>query len=164
MVQFKSKLTKSEEQNISLLLQELTDVYSDFYITKNNLRLYIKENLYLLFDCLNKGDKIAYEDNGVAIVTGYSDNNDRKYVKILTKDVSVADRLIKVISWNLTCSLYIKIKKNNPLKDMLVDNGFMFVAGRGKEILLSRKGRQERQNDRTYKNKDKSARRRFSKK
>ena len=99
------------------LIEDFTDVYSDFYLTKNNLRLFIKENISTLFECLQAGDKIAYCDDGVAIVTGFSDKMPRKYVKLLTKNDAVAEKILKVLGWNLDCDLYIKLKKNNDQAD-----------------------------------------------
>lgn len=140
MITFKSGLSKKEKPEVASIISELTDVYSDFYITKNNLRLFIKENMPALFECVQKGDKIAYCPGGVLIVTGFSDKMPRKYVKILAKDLQTAENLLKVMNWHLDCNLYIKIKKNNPLKSVLMKCGFQFLGGRGKEILLTKKG------------------------
>jgi len=139
MITFKTGLSKKEKSQVMGLISEFTDVYGDFYITKNNLRLFIKENINVLFEALQAGDKIAYCEEGIAVVTGFSDKMPRKYVKLLTKNNDIAEKLLQIISWNLDCDLYIKIKKNNPLKGILVKNGFQFLGGRGKEILLIRK-------------------------
>lgn len=138
MILFKSHLSKKEKTKINSLLYEITDLYADFYITKNNLRLFVKDNVNILFDDLKKGDKIAFDNKGIAIVTGFADKVNRKYIKILCEDSAHAINYIKVIDWNLKCDLYIKIKKNNPLKDELLKQGFRFKGGRGKEILLVR--------------------------
>lgn len=143
MITFKTGLSKKEQTHIRFLLEEISDIYGDFYLTKNNLRLYIKENQNILFDCLKKGDKIAYDDNGMAIITGFSDKMPRKYIKILAEDNNQAEKLIKVINWNLKCDLFVKIKKNNPLKEVFQANGFRFMGGRGKEMLLVRKAKGE---------------------
>ena len=51
-----------------------------------NGRLFIKENQDLFFQSLNKGDKIAFgTDEGIILVTGFSDKAPRKYLKILSK-------------------------------------------------------------------------------
>jgi len=131
----KSKITNLEKEKISVLLDEVYDIYGDFYITRNNLRLFIRENSYLLFDNIKKGDKISYNDSSLVVVTGFSDNSDRKYVKILSKDVQETDKLVKELD-SLNIDLYAKFKKNNPLVPVLLKNGFVFKAGRGKEILL----------------------------
>lgn len=141
MITFKSVLSDKETKQITSLLHELSDVYGDFYITKNNLRLFIKENQNVLFDALKKGDKIAFDDDGMAIVCGFSDKADRKYLKILSRDPSRIDGYLKVIAWNLDCDLYVKIKKNNPLKECLEKSYFRFAGNRGTEILLFRRAR-----------------------
>jgi len=141
MIQFKSgKLSKKEKVIINNLLDEILDPYGDYYITRLNLRLYIRQNKELLFEALAKGDKLVYaEDKGMIFVTGWSDNFDRKYVKILAVDNKSADKLLKVMLWNIKTDLYIKIKKNNPLLAILKENNYRFVGDRGLEVLLCRK-------------------------
>lgn len=140
MIKFKQLVSKKEKQEVESIMSDLLDTYSDFYLTKNNLRLFIKENTHLLYDSLKKGDKIAYsEHDGIALITGWSDRAPRKYVKILSKDVNSANRLLKIIAWNVNCDMWIKIKKNNPIKNILPTNNFKFAGNRGKEILFVRK-------------------------
>jgi len=141
MIQFGTQISKKQRKIIENLLQEYTDDYSDFYITQSNLRLFIKENEHLLFEALKKGDKIVFGEEGIAFVTGWSDKASRKYVKLLIKDTHSANKLLKVLLWNIKTDLYIKIKKNNPLLEILKKNGFYFKGDRGKEILLVRKYR-----------------------
>ena len=140
MITFHSgQISKKEETKISGLLCELIDIYSDFYITRDNIRLYLKENQELLFDSLKKGNKIAYhEEYGIAIVDGYADNAKRKYVKILAKDVKSAFKLLRVINSNIKDTLYAKIKKKNPILQSFKNNYFEFKGSRGMEILLIR--------------------------
>lgn len=136
----KQNLTKKEKETVWALLQDLTDIYKDFYITKNNLRLFIQDNLDLLYECLKKGDKIIFDKElGIIFIYGFSDNAPRKYLKILTKDENSANRLLKVLSWHLKIDLYAKIKKSNPVIKVLERNGFRFLKDRGAEILLFRK-------------------------
>lgn len=136
MITFKTGLSKKEISEVQSLLVDLVDTYGDFYLTKNNLRLFIKDNFDILLDCLKKGDKIAFDERGMAIVTGYSDNSPRKYLKILAKDLKDVDNLLKIVYWNSKTDLYCKVKNNNPLKDQLLRSGFKFMGGRGKEVLL----------------------------
>jgi hypothetical protein len=139
MKNFKSRLTKKEKLQITGMIQEIPDYFSDFYITKDNLRLFIKNNTPLLFDGLKKGDKIVYDKEGIIVVTGFSDGANRKYIKFLVKDNKNADELLRMLSWNLDCDLWCKIKTRNPLIEVLKANGFIFYASRGKELLLVRK-------------------------
>lgn len=145
MIVFKNGLSQKEKKDISATLEDLVDLYGDFYITKNNLRLYIKENQDVLFDSIKKGDKIVFSDDGIAVVIGFSDNMNRKYVRILGRDEKSIVDLLKVINWNLKCDLYLKIKKNNPLRKIAESQGFKFAGGRGKEVLLSRRSKYTRQ-------------------
>jgi len=138
LINFKSRLTKKERERISDFINETNDVYSDFYITRNNCRLYVKENVNILFDGLKKGNKIAFNENGLIIVLGWSDNFNRHYIKFLTKDENTAEELLRVLSWNLNIILWTKIKKRNPIINVLKRNGFKFVGSRGQEILLKR--------------------------
>lgn len=154
MIVYKSTLSDKEKKHITSLLYELADIYGDFYITRDNLRLFIKENPNVLFECLRLGDKMAFDDNGMAVVCGFSDKSDRKYLKILTKDVRQAEGFLKVLAWHLNCDLWIKVKRNNPLKNVLERNYFRFVGSRGKEILFVRKARKY---DARYSHKDQSA-------
>ena len=138
MIQLKSTLSEKDKKQISGILSELVDIYSDFYLTKKNLRYYIKENLDLLYKSLHSGDKIMFDDTGIAVITGWSDKSSRKYLKLLTKDDKIADKLTKNINWNISEELYCKIKKTNPLKNILLKNRWKFAGDRGKEILLKR--------------------------
>jgi len=127
------------KQKIRDTLSNLVDIYGDFYVTKNRIRYYIKENLDLLFTCLENGDKVVCNESGVLVVIGYSDNSPRKYIKILSSDLESITSLLQDISTEVTEDLYIKIKKNNPIKLILQKNGFVFHGDRSKEILLVKK-------------------------
>jgi hypothetical protein len=137
----KEELTPEEKKQVISLLAEIKDVYGDFYITRNNLRLFISDNADLLFNCIKDGDYIAFDENGMAVITGFSDNAKRKYIKVLCKKPEDLNNYFKLFSYDLKTDLYMKIKKNNPLKDVLLANRFEFFGGRGKEILLAKKER-----------------------
>jgi len=139
MANFKSRLTKKEKEKILLFVNETDDVYRDFFITSNNVRLFIKENINVLFENLKKGDKIVYNDNCIALVTGFSDNFKRHYIKFLIRDEKSIGTFLNSLSWNLKIDLYCKLKKNNDIIDVLKANGFQFLGSRGEEVLLIRK-------------------------
>lgn len=141
MIHYKSgKLSKKEEIIILTHLEEIEDAFRDFYITKNNLRLFLKDNPELLSESLKAGDKLVYGDEeGLIFITGWSDNSPRKYVKILAIDGNSADRLLKAMAWEIKTDLYIKIKKNNPLLAILKKNNYRFIGDRGLEVLLCKK-------------------------
>ena len=152
MIKVKSSLSKKDKKQVSSILNELVDIYSDFYITRNNIRLYIKENIDILYKLLNNGDKIIFDGEGVVVIVGWSDKSPRKYLKLLTKNEQIADRLIKNINWNVSEELFCKIKKTNPLKNILLRNRWKFVGNRGKEVLLKRETMEfiERENKHEY--------------
>lgn len=141
MIIFKSgQISKKEKSIIDNILVEYTDIYKDAYITKNNLRLFLKENSGLMYEGLGKGDKIAFDENlGLIFICGYSDKFPRKYLKILAKNEDSANQLLKILSWNIKEDLYAKIKKTNPIMRVLERNGFRFIKDRGAEALLFRK-------------------------
>ena len=141
MLKCKDGLNKKEKKFVNYILEEVCDLYSDFYVTSNNIRIPIRDNPDVLFDYLNKGDVIAYEENnenGLALVTGWSDKATRKYVKLLTKDEHLASNLLKIINFSANIDLYAKLKKNNPLIKVFQRNGYSFKGDRGSEILLMR--------------------------
>ena len=139
MKKFKSRLIKKEVVKITEMVQELHDYFGDFYLTKNNLRLFIKENISLLFEGLKAGDKICYSKDSIIIVTGFSDKNNRKYIKLLNKNEAAASDLLTMLAWNLKVDLWAKLKVRNPLVEVLKNNNFVYFASRGKEVLLVRK-------------------------
>jgi len=142
MIIFKSgQLNKKEQLEISILLDEIIDEYSDFYLTRDNIRLYIKDNKDILFDSLQKGNYIAYTQNGIAIIDGYADNAKRKYVKILSRDIKLADKLLTIINANIKDILFCKLKKKNPILEVFKNNGFEFKGSRGLEVLLTKENR-----------------------
>lgn len=141
MLVCKEGLSKKEKRFVQNALENNVDLFSDFYVTKDNIRIPIRDNSDILFSYLNRGDVIAYEENnenGLALVTGWSDRSPRKYVKLLTKDEHLASSLLKIINWNANIDLYAKLKKNNPLIKVFNRAGYSFKGDRGSEILLMR--------------------------
>ena len=115
MIVFKTgTISKKEKSEITSLLEELIDIYGDFYITKNNIRLFIKENQSIMFDGIKKGDKLFYDENSIGVIVGYSDNSPRKYLKVLSTNEKNIENIIKRIYWDVDCDLFVKIKKNKP--------------------------------------------------
>jgi len=142
MIIYKTKdITDKDREDIKSTIDSISDIYGDFYITKNNIRFFIKENSHLLYDSLIAGDKILYESNeGIIFIHGYSDNSHRKFIKVLTKNNQILGSLLEALRWQITEDLYIKIKKNNPIYKALLTYDFKFKGSRGKEILLIQKG------------------------
>jgi ATP-dependent protease HslVU (ClpYQ) peptidase subunit len=141
MLVCKEGLNKKEKRFVQNVLENNVDLYSDFYVTKDNIRIGIRDNSDILFKYLGKGDVIAYEEDneaGIGLVTGWSDGSARKYVKILTKDEHLASNLLKIINWSANIDLFAKLKKNNPLIKVFNRAGYSFKGDRGSEILLMR--------------------------
>lgn len=142
MIILKQGYNKKDKRFIENVLYDVIDLFGDFYVTKDNVRIYLRDNIDILFKYLMKGDRIVYEENnekGIALVTGWSDKSPRKYVKVLTKDEHLAGDLLKAMNWNIRYDLYAKIKKNNPLLKVFQRNQYQFLGNRGQEVLLMRK-------------------------
>jgi hypothetical protein len=142
MLIVKQGFSKTEKRVVENILFNSIDLYGDFYLTRDNIRLFLRDNPDILFECLKKGDRYAYDDSsefGMAFITGWSDRSPRKYVKLLTKDEKLASNLLKIINWNIKGDLYAKLKKNNPMTKVFLRNSYSFAGDRGTEILLMHK-------------------------
>lgn len=151
------------------------DPYSDFYVTKNNRRLFLnntKVATQVFNDCLKSSDKCYIkEENGhisaVLLIIGYKDKMDRKYVKMLTKNQDDCRDLFRFLQWQKLSNLFIKSRKNNiqfvKYDERLKDNkytkgykpsyfarktGFRIIVVRDKEILLKKEEYKYNQNTR----------------
>jgi len=156
MIVCKTGVSKKEKRIIENIFYNTVDLYSDAYITRDNVRISIRENVDIFIKCLDKGDKWIYDldrEDGLAMITGTSDKSSRIYVKILTKDLDLANNFLKIIAWNTKTDLYAKAKKNNPLAKIFQKNGYVFKGDRGSEILLCRiyKPRPEKKYDKDIK-------------
>jgi len=132
-------LAKKEKQEIQSLFSEIFDPYCDFYVTKNNRRLFIRENSEILFNGIAKGDCIAYNETGIATIIGISDKSDRKYLRFLVRQPAlVGNLLVALLMEKYEGILYTKLKYNNPSIPTLLGFGFVEVADRGEEVLLKK--------------------------
>lgn len=103
------------------------DKYSDFYITKDNQRLFLNNQKVaekVFKNCLKAGDKsFVYEENGiikgVLLIVGYADKFDRKYIKVMASEEKVLSALFKMLVWKVDSDLYLKIRKDNPILKFL---------------------------------------------
>jgi len=140
MIVLKQGISEKEKRIIENILRENIDLFGDFYSTKDNIRISLRDNPDVLFDYLKKGSQIAYEpDNESGIALVLKEKGFRTYIKMLTKDEKLASDLLKIINWNTKTDLFVKIKKNNPLLKVFQRNQYQFVGNRGQEILLCRK-------------------------
>jgi len=135
----KEGASKKEKILIDRILYNCIDLYGDFYSTKNNIRISLRDNMDVLFSYLRKGSKFAYElDNEKGIALIIKEKGFRTYLKILTRDEKFASNLLKIINWNISEDLYCKLHKNNPLIKIFTKQGFKIKGDRGSEILLFR--------------------------
>jgi len=135
----KQGLNKKEKQQIKYILYDIVDLYGDFYSTRENIRISLRDNADELFDYLKKGSKIVYEldkETGLALIL--KEKGFRTYIKILTKDEKTTSNLLKMINWNIKENIFVKLHKNNNLIKIFQRNGYSFQGNRGSEVLLSR--------------------------
>ena len=154
---------RSEKKEFSSLLQFLKENReSDFYLTEENKRVYINE-IYNLKKLLNNSI-VAYtlkEDGdyvGISLIWKaiFSDGKSRHYLKISSKDLIVAEKLLKVlVDWNyLHIDIYAKIsKRNKALIYLLYKHKFNFLGDRGSQLLLYRPKNKNIKTTETFKEK-----------
>lgn len=130
---------------LNLLVFLKSNRNSDFYYTKDNIRIFIdsekklktllkeSRNIYLIKE---KGDVCG----AILIWKSFStlSKTERFFVKINSLDIKVGDKLLTVLLWNFSKELYVKLKKGSSLLDVFKNKGFRFIGDRGKEILLFR--------------------------
>ena len=141
MIKIKNgKLSKKEQAIINQTLRLIPDFYGEFYDTKSNLRLYLSDNPDVLFQGITKGNYLIYdtEEKGMLLITGYADKFHRKYVKILADNNAIIYKLLLMTVLHIKEELFIKVNKHNPVIKILREFGFVFQAGRGKQILMKR--------------------------
>lgn len=139
MYKVKEGVSKKEKRLIENIMEENIDLYGDFYSTKNNIRISLRDNIDILFSYLRKGSKFAYElDNEKGIALILKEKGFRTYLKILTRDEKLAGNLLKIINWNTSEDLYVKLHKNNPLIKIFIKQGYKIKGDRGSEFLLYR--------------------------
>jgi len=135
------------------------DPYSDFFITKDNKRLYLTNiaNAKLAFDdCIKRGNKcFIKEEKGeikaVLLVVGFKDKFDRKYVKVLAKSKRDTLDLFSFLQWQDLDNLFMKVKvsntnfvrydeRNKRYKPSYVlrKSGFSVISIRDREALLKK--------------------------
>ena len=152
-------LTKTGEQLVNFLKKKKhlislwsflkTHVHPDFYLTKDNRRLFITQ-LKDFKQLLSQSNNVFVHDdvgeiNGIVMIwAGSGGDTKRRYVKINASDARVADRLLTVLLWHTNTDLYVKIKKGSPFIDVFRGKNFRFAHGRGKEVLLIYKHRERK--------------------
>lgn len=118
----------------------------DFYLTKNNSRLYIRDRLTLSLLFKESVDVFIKKEKGdyVGIILLWSSaggGKKRFFVKLSAGSTSIARDLLTVLLWNAKTELFVKIRKDSPFLQVFKSKGFKFKGGRGVQILLHRKFR-----------------------
>jgi hypothetical protein len=125
-------------------LARAKDVFEDFYVTQNKQRIFIKD-LKVIDKILRKQQVYAVIEKEItALMIIYREKGFRPYVKILTIKNNCINDLLRVLHWNFNETLFIKVKKSNPVGRIAVYKnksgfpiyGFEFCGSRGQEILL----------------------------
>lgn len=119
-------LIKKDFTNFVLFCSD-RDKFSDFYVTKENQRLFLNNRKIaekVFNDCIKHGDKsFIFEENGVIkgvlLIVGYADKFDRKYIKVFAHEERIISGLFKMLAWTIDCDLYLKIRKDNPILKFL---------------------------------------------
>lgn len=119
---------------------DTNDIYQDFYITINKERKFLK-NLNLINKLLKKQECYGLLQNGLqGLLIIIREKNFRPYVKILSKNRKYAIDLLKFLKWNFSDkTLFFKLKKTNPLSQMILKTGFVRIGDRGQELLFEKK-------------------------
>ena len=118
----------------------------DFYLTKDNSRLYITDVQSLRMLLRESIDVYAQKEKGnftgvILLWRSSGGGKSRFFVKLVAKDKKVAKDLLTVLLWNTNMELYAKIRKDSEFLQVFKSKGFKFKGGRGVQILLHRKFR-----------------------
>jgi hypothetical protein len=115
----------------------------DFYLTKDNNRIYI-ENLQTLRELLrNSRDVYVLEENGeyqaiCLLWKSCGGDKVRYYVKILARNTDATSDILRGFFWHIDVEVFLKVSKKHKFLDIFQKYGFKFIGGRGKQILLKR--------------------------
>jgi len=145
------KLTK--KPNISELIEFFISVFDyDFYITENNIRLYVTDNFnikkFLKQSCIVYYLKERGDYKGIiGIWKSVGGGKTRYYIKLAATDFETGQKLLTVLLWDFEKDLYIKIRKDSKFVSAFKNKGFRFHGGRGCQILLYRKFLKKRNNE-----------------
>jgi len=116
----------------------------DFYITENNVRLYMTDRYNInkffrqtatSFYKKEKGDYVGV----IGVWKSDGGGKTRYYIKLTADKFNTAKDLLSVLLWNFEKDLYIKIRKDSKFVSAFKNKGFRFKGGRGCQILLYRK-------------------------
>ena len=118
----------------------------DFYLTKDNSRLYIRDIKSLKMLLRESIDAYIQKEKGnitglILLWRSSGGGKSRFFVKLVANDSKVSRDLLTVLLWNTAMELYVKIRKDSKFLQVFKSKGFKFKGGRGVQILLYRKNR-----------------------
>lgn len=121
------------------------DKHEDMYITINNERKFFKNNWSLIEKTLSTQEVYGLYNNGLkAIMIIVKNKGFRPYVKLLAENSKYTIDMLKFLKWNfLGQTLFFKLKKSNPLSNMIQKTGFYKIGDRGLECLFEKKAIKE---------------------
>lgn len=129
--------------------KEFKDKFEDNYVTIERERKFLNEikiSKQVFTNITKKGDKcIIKEDNdnikGILIMVGFSDKFPRKYVKCIADSQKDYKDLFDFLLMNYdNLELFMKLKKENLLGNIIQRFKFIPIAFRGKELLFYKNG------------------------
>ena len=134
---------KNAKNLVSLLDFVQNNFDQDFYLTQQNERIYPTE-IYQLKELFKNSSLFYYlEKNGdyvafVLVWKSFGGDKKRYYVKLLAKNIEAASDVMRVLLWNIDNELHVKLNKKHSFLSVFRRNGFKFVGGRGRQVLLRR--------------------------
>jgi len=139
---------KKEYVNLLEFVQTHTD--NDFYITKNNQRLIIKDYYSLNLFLKESFNIYIYKEKEIqgviALWKAKVKEIVRSYVKLNAIDKKVADKLLDILVSNYNNDLYVKIRKDSEFLEIFKKRRFKFFGDRGSQLLLYRQKIKEQTN------------------
>jgi hypothetical protein len=134
----------SDKKKYPVLLDFIqTNTDEDFYLTENNERIYIEDEVSLKKLLKSSKDMHVFEEDGdyrafCLLWKSIGGEKTRYYVKLLAVDSEDASDLLRGFLWHVSDELFVKINKHHKFLDVFKKYGFKFVGGRGRQILLKR--------------------------
>lgn len=118
------------------------DIFNDFYFTENKTRNMLYNNWKLIEKIIKTQECYGLIDKNLkAILVIFREKGFRTYIKLLAKNNKYTIDFLKWLRWSYTdIDLYFKLKKINPLSNMILRTGFIKIGDRGDEDLFLRKG------------------------
>lgn len=136
------RLTVENKIDVYDFLSRVEDRHQDFYLTEDKSRKFLKNDWSLITKVLLKQEVYGLENNGIkAIMIIVRDKGFRPYVKLLAENSKYTIDMLKFLKWSyFEKDLYFKLKKNNPLSQIIKNTGFIKIGDRGLEDLFFKKG------------------------